>query len=49
MNKKELKALAEAAAKNIKSETDLNEFRRMPLCARLVVTSLDLPNNDFRA
>ncbi|HIL83128.1 MAG TPA: IS256 family transposase, partial [Pseudomonadales bacterium] len=29
MDKKELKALAEAAAKNIKTETDLNEFRQM--------------------
>ena len=29
MDKKELHALAQAAAKNIKSETDLNEFRQM--------------------
>lgn len=29
MNKKELQALAQEAAKNIKSETDLNEFRQM--------------------
>ena len=29
MNKKELQAIAEAAAKNIKSEEDLNEFRSM--------------------
>jgi hypothetical protein len=29
MNKKELRALAEAATKNIKTETDLNEFRQM--------------------
>jgi len=29
MDKKELQALAQAAAKNIKSETDLNEFRQM--------------------
>ena len=29
MNKEELQAIAEAAAKNIKSEEDLNEFRQM--------------------
>jgi transposase-like protein len=29
MDKKELQVLAQAAAKNIKSETDLNEFRQM--------------------
>ena len=29
MDKKGLKALAQAAAKNIKTETDLNEFRQM--------------------
>ena len=29
MNKKELQAMAEAAAKNIKTEEDLNEFRQM--------------------
>ena len=29
MKKKELKAIAQAAAKNIKTETDLNEFHQM--------------------
>lgn len=29
MNKKELRAIAEAAAKNIKTEDDLNQFRQM--------------------
>ena len=29
MNKKELQAIAQAAAKNIKTEADLNEFRQM--------------------
>ncbi len=29
MNKKELQAIAEAAAKNIKTEDDLNQFRQM--------------------
>ena len=29
MNKKELQAIAQAAAKNIKTEDDLNEFRQM--------------------
>ena len=29
MNKKDLQAIAQAAAKNIKTEDDLNEFRRM--------------------
>ena len=29
MNKKELQAIAQAAAKNIKTEEDLNEFRAM--------------------
>ena len=29
MNKKELQAIAQAAAKNIKTEDDLNEFRAM--------------------
>ena len=29
MKKKELQAIAQAAAKNIKTEEDLNEFRQM--------------------
>ena len=29
MNKKELEAIAQAAAKNIKTEDDLNDFRQM--------------------
>jgi hypothetical protein len=29
MDKKELQAIAQAAAKNIKTEADLNEFRQM--------------------
>ena len=29
MNRKELQAIAQAAAKNIKTEEDLNEFRQM--------------------
>ena len=29
MKKKELEAIAQAAAKNIKTEADLNEFRQM--------------------
>ena len=29
MNKKELQAMAQAAAKNIKTEDDLNDFRQM--------------------
>lgn len=29
MDKKELQAVAQAAAKNIKTEADLNEFRQM--------------------
>jgi len=29
MNKKELQAIAQAAAKNIKTEDDLNQFRQM--------------------
>ena len=29
MNKKELQVIAQAAAKNIKTEADLNEFRQM--------------------
>ncbi len=29
MNKKELQAIAQAAAKNIKTEDDLNDFRQM--------------------
>ena len=45
MNKKELKALAEAAAKNIKSETDLNEFRRM-LTKLTVETALNAELDD---
>ena len=30
MDKKELQAIAQAAAKNLKTEADLNEFRKMP-------------------
>ena len=34
MKKKELQAIAQAAAKNIKTEDDLNEFRAMLLIER---------------
>jgi len=47
MNKKELQAMAQAAAKNIKTEDDLNDFRQMltkitveaALNAELTITS----------
>ena len=45
MDKKELKALAQAAAKNIKTETDLNEFRQM-LSKIVVETALNAERDD---
>ena len=45
MDKKELKALAQAAAKNIKTETDLNEFRQM-LTKIAVQTALNAELDD---
>ena len=45
MDKKELKALAQAAAKNIKTETDLNEFRQM-LTKITVETVLNAERDD---
>ena len=45
MDKKELKALAQAAAKNIKTETDLNEFRQM-LTKIAVETALNAELDD---
>jgi putative transposase len=45
MDKKELKALAAAAAKNIKTETDLNEFRQM-LTKIAVETALNAELDD---
>jgi transposase-like protein len=45
MNEKELKALAQAAAKNIKTETDLNEFRQM-LTKIAVETALNAELDD---
>jgi len=41
MKKKELEAIAQAAAKNIKTEADLNEFRQM-LTKITVETAVDL-------
>jgi putative transposase len=45
MDKKELKALAQAAAKNIKTETDLNDFRQM-LTKIAVETALNAELDD---
>ena len=45
MDKKELKTLAQAAAKNIKTETDLNEFRQM-LTKIVVETALNAELDD---
>ena len=45
MNKKALKALAQAAAKDIKTETDLNEFRQM-LTKIAVETALNAELDD---
>ena len=45
MNKKELKAIAQAAAKNIKTEADLNEFRQM-LTKITVETALNAELDD---
>ena len=45
MNEKELKALAQAAAKNIKTKTDLNEFRQM-LTKIAVETALNAELDD---
>ena len=40
MNKKELQAIAQAAAKNIKTEEDLNEFRQA-ICTTNAIESLN--------
>ena len=40
MKKKELKAIAQAAAKNIKTEEDLNEFRQA-ICTTNAIESLN--------
>jgi putative transposase len=45
MNKKELQQLAQAAAKNIKTESDLNEFRQM-LTKLTVETALNVELDD---
>ncbi|WP_028671436.1 transposase, partial [Saccharospirillum impatiens] len=45
MNKKELQAIAQAAAKNIKTEDDLNEFRQM-LTKITVETALNAELDD---
>ena len=45
MNKKELQAIAQAAAKNIKTEADLNEFRQM-LTKITVETALNAELDD---
>lgn len=45
MDKKELQAIAQAAAKNIKTEDDLNEFRAM-LTKITVETSLSVELDD---
>lgn len=45
MNKKELQAIAQAAAKNIKTEADLNEFRQM-LTKITVETALNTELDD---
>ena len=45
MKKKELEAIAQAAAKNIKTEADLNEFRRM-LTKITVETALNAELDD---
>ena len=45
MNKKELQQLAQAAAKNIRTESDLNEFRQM-LTKLTVETALDVELDD---
>jgi len=45
MKKKELKAIARAAAKNIKTEADLNEFRQM-LTKITVETALNAELDD---
>lgn len=45
MNKKELQAIAEAAAKNIKTEDDLNQFRQM-LTKITVETALNAELDD---
>ena len=48
MKKKELKAIARAAAKNIKTEADLNEFRQM-LTKITVETALNAELDDHLA
>ena len=45
MDKKELQAIAKAAAKNIKTEADLNEFRQM-LTKITVETALNVELDD---
>ena len=45
MRHEDLKALAQAAAKNIKTETDLNEFRQM-LTKLTVETALNAELED---
>jgi hypothetical protein len=40
MNHDEIKNLAQATAKTIKTEADLNEFRQIFMCADLVTSSL---------
>jgi putative transposase len=45
MNKKELQAIAQAAARNIKTEADLNEFRQM-LTKITVETALNTELDD---
>ena len=45
MDKKELQAIAQAAAKNIKTEADLNEFRQM-LTKITVETALNVELDD---
>ena len=48
MDKKELQAIAQAAAKNIKTEADLNEFRQM-LTKITVETALNAELDDHLA
>ena len=48
MDKKELQAIAQAAAKNIKTEADLNEFRQM-LTKITVETALNVEFTVFYA
>ena len=45
MDRKELQAIAQAAAKNIKTEADLNEFRQM-LTKITVETALNVELDD---